>query len=205
MRTLSSITVGLAMAMALAALPLQAANDAAAGRSAAATCMGCHGAPGFRNAYPAFKVPKLAGQQEQYLVVALKSYQAGERIHPTMQAQAGALDEATIGNIAAYLGNLKNSGGGELGDGDAVAGQAKAQLCLSCHGSGGGKPLTPQYPILAGQYPDYLAHTLGSYKSGTRNNPIMKGFAAALSDTDIQDLAAYFASQPSELSTPTDW
>jgi cytochrome c553 len=61
------------------------------------------------------------------------------------------------------------------------------------------------YPILAGQYPDYLSHALSSYKSGTRNNAIMKSFAAALSDKDIDDISAYFGSQASPLSTPVNW
>ena len=51
----------------------------------------------------------------------------------------------------------------------------------------------------------FLAHALSGYKSGARNNAIMKGFASALSDADIQDLAAYFGSQASTLSTPTNW
>ena len=72
-------------------------------------------------------------------------------------------------------------------------------------GAGGAKPITPQYPILAGQYPDFLAHALSGYKSGVRNNAVMKGFASALSASDIEDLAAYFGSQASTLSTPTNW
>ena len=122
-----------------------------------------------------------------------------------MQAQAGALNDSEITNLAAYLSSLDAPASSELGDGDAKAGEAKAQVCTSCHGAGGGKPISPQYPILAGQYPDFLAHALSGYKSGARNNAIMKGFASALSDADIQDLAAYFGSQASILSTPTNW
>ena len=122
-----------------------------------------------------------------------------------MQAQAGALSDTEITNIAAYLSSLEAPAKSELGDGDAKAGEAKAQVCTSCHGAGGGKPITPQYPILAGQYPDFLAHALSGYKSGVRNNAVMKGFASALSASDIEDLAAYFGSQSSTLSTPTNW
>ena len=203
MKFLLSIAVGLTMAFA--SFAGFAAGDVQEGKAAAATCMGCHGAPGMRNAYPTFRIPKLGGQQAEYLALALKAYQSGERVHPTMQAQAGALSDTEITNIAAYLSSLEAPAKSELGDGDAKAGEAKAQVCTSCHGAGGGKPITPQYPILAGQYPDFLAHALSGYKSGARNNAIMKGFASALSDADIQDLAAYFGSQPSALSTPTDW
>jgi cytochrome c553 len=59
----------------------------------------------------------------------------------------------------------------------------------------------PDYPKLAGQYPDYLAKALRDYKSGARKNPIMAGFAQPLSDKDIVDLAAYFAAQPSVLTS----
>jgi cytochrome c553 len=84
--------------------------------------------------------------------------------------------------------------------GNADAGKQKAaQICAACHGPAGDKPTAPENPILAGQHADYLARALHDYKSGKRANPIMKGFAAALSKQDIEDLAAWFASQPSGL------
>lgn len=79
--------------------------------------------------------------------------------------------------------------------GDAEAGKAKAeQMCQSCHGPGGNST-TPQYPKLAGQHASYIARALHEYKSGARQNPIMAGMVAGLSDEDIDNLAAYFASQ----------
>lgn len=93
----------------------------------------------------------------------------------------------------ALAGNLQAAG-------NAAAGKAKAaQLCAACHGPEGNKPTAPENPILAGQHQDYLAKALKDYKSGKRNNAIMKGFAAALSNRDIEDLAAWFASQKSIL------
>ncbi|GJL80649.1 MAG: hypothetical protein DHS20C01_02830 [marine bacterium B5-7] len=85
--------------------------------------------------------------------------------------------------------------------GDADAGQAKSQTCAACHNADGNSQ-NPIYPILAGQYRNYLVQALHEYRSGSRNNPIMKGFAAGLSDEDILDLAAYFSSQSSVLVTP---
>ena len=86
--------------------------------------------------------------------------------------------------------------------GNAEAGKAKAaQVCAACHGADGNKPSAPDQPILAGQYYDYLVRALTDYKVGRRNNPIMKGFAAGLSTQDIEDLAAWFASQGSPLHT----
>ncbi len=84
--------------------------------------------------------------------------------------------------------------------GNVEAGKTKAaQACAACHGADGAKPSAPDQPILAGQHYDYLVKALADYKSGKRKNPIMKGFAANLSKQDIEDLAAWFASQKSSL------
>jgi len=80
--------------------------------------------------------------------------------------------------------------------GDVDAGKQKAMPCTACHGPDGNAGIDPQYPRLAGQYADYLAKALHEYKAGERKNPIMAGFATTLSDKDIEDLAAYFASLP---------
>lgn len=85
--------------------------------------------------------------------------------------------------------------------GDADAGEQKAATCVACHGAAGAAPISPQYPILAGQHADYLEHSLLQYKTGERANAIMIGMAAVLSEEDIADLAAYFASQDSPLRT----
>ena len=82
------------------------------------------------------------------------------------------------------------------GAADLAAGQAKVkEVCQACHGIDGNSP-SPDYPKLGGQYPDYLAKALRDYKSGARKNPIMGGFAGALTAKDIDDVAAYYASQP---------
>lgn len=83
-----------------------------------------------------------------------------------------------------------------LAKGDIEAGKAKAVVCQACHGADGNAGVDPQYPRLAGQYHDYLARALHEYKSGGRKNPIMIGFVATLSDADIENVAAYFASLP---------
>jgi cytochrome c553 len=84
--------------------------------------------------------------------------------------------------------------------GKAESGKAKAaQVCAACHGPDGNKPSTPDQPILAGQHYDYLVRALSDYKAGHRANPVMKAFAAQLSKQDIEDLAAWFASQKSVL------
>lgn len=84
--------------------------------------------------------------------------------------------------------------------GDPVAGQGKSQACAACHGANGATD-NPQFPKLAGQYADYLYHSLRAYKSGDRNNAIMQGQVQALSDQDMRDLAAFYASQDPALYT----
>lgn len=78
--------------------------------------------------------------------------------------------------------------------GDASAGQAKAAVCGACHGLDGNSSI-PLYPKLAGQSEQYIVHQLNNFKSGKRQNPIMLGMATPLSEQDMQDIAAYFASQ----------
>ena len=84
---------------------------------------------------------------------------------------------------------------------DALAGAAKAkEVCQACHGLDGNSP-SGDFPRIGGQYPDYLAKALRDYKSGARKNAIMAGFAGTLSRVDIDNLAAYYASQPSVVAT----
>jgi cytochrome c553 len=73
------------------------------GRIKAYTCTGCHGIPGWRNAYPNFRVPRIMGQHYEYLVQALSDYRSGARQHPTMRAQGEALSDQDIADIAAFL------------------------------------------------------------------------------------------------------
>ena len=85
---------------------------------------------------------------------------------------------------------------------DIEAGKKKVQeVCAACHGIDGGPPTTPEYPKLSGQYPDYLAKALRDYKSGARKNAIMAGMAAGLTDKDIENVSAYFYTQPSVLAS----
>jgi len=87
-----------------------------------------------------------------------------------------------------------------LASGNIANGKTKAATCFACHGTDG-NGIDPQYPRLAGQYNMYLQQVLHEYKDGRRNNPIMKGFAATLSEQDIEDVSAYFSSLPSKLDT----
>jgi len=78
---------------------------------------------------------------------------------------------------------------------DLARGQAIAtQVCGACHTVDGTRG-SPANPILAGQHPEYIAKQLGEFKAGKRNNPVMKGFASALSEADIKNVAAFYSSK----------
>lgn len=83
-----------------------AQGDAGTGQSLAYTCTGCHGIPGYKNTYPHYHVPRIGGQNYDYLVTALTAYRNGERPHPTMRAQAESFSEQEIRDIATYLSGL---------------------------------------------------------------------------------------------------
>jgi cytochrome c553 len=87
---------------------LLADGDPAAGQVKSYTCTGCHGVPGYNNAYPNYKVPKVGGQNYEYLVAALQSYRDGQRQHATMQLQASSLSNQDIMDVSAYFAGLGN-------------------------------------------------------------------------------------------------
>jgi cytochrome c553 len=83
------------------------AGSAETGKQLTYTCQGCHGITGYKNAYPSYQVPKIVGQNAEYLTNALTEYKQGARKHPTTQAQAQSFSEQDIADIAAYLSILK--------------------------------------------------------------------------------------------------
>lgn len=85
-----------------------AAGDPAAGSVKAQTCLGCHGIENYHNVYPTYHVPKLGGQDAQYVVSALKAYQDGSRKHSTMQGNVAELTEQDMLDIAAYFESNAN-------------------------------------------------------------------------------------------------
>lgn len=175
-----------------------AEGSAEAGSAIGYSCLGCHGIEGYRNAYPSYRVPKLGGQKESYLVIALRGYRDGTRAHPTMVAQASSLTDQLIEDVAAYIASLTAEA---TGAGDTRGSMPEvANACVACHGQNG-ISLSPAWPTLAGQHEDYLVHSLQQYRSGERNNAIMAGFVGQLTDADIKVLAGYFAAQDG-LETP---
>ena len=84
----------------------------------------------------------------------------------------------------------------------AVSVAEKAKACFACHGENGHSKVE-MYPVLAGQYANYIEHALNEYKDGKRKNAIMNGQAAGLSKEEIHALALFFGSQESDLYTPS--
>ena len=105
---------------------------------------------------------------------------------------------------ASELAQTSSSAGlpaGRIAEGEKLATTKgkSGQACADCHGKDGNTPLDPSYPKLGGQYADYLEHSLQGYRDGMRDHAIMGPQAKELTDQQISDLSAYFASQPGQL------
>ncbi len=85
--------------------------------------------------------------------------------------------------------------------GNPAAGKEKSQLCQGCHGESG-MSAEPMVPHLAGQYGKYIAKELRNFQSGVRTHQIMSAMAATIDDSDLADIAAYFASRPKMRGKP---
>lgn len=187
---LAGITAALLIGGAFLSQPAFAEGDPERGKALGYTCLGCHGIEGYRNAYPSYRVPKLGGQKETYLAIALRGYRDGSRKHPTMVAQASSLTDEQIDDLSAYLASI-GSDTVEEGGTQGVSLEAAA-ACAACHGQNG-ISMGPMWPTLAGQHEDYLVNALKQYRSGARNNAVMMPMAAALTDADIALLARYYS------------
>jgi cytochrome c553 len=188
--------VGLAQEAPLAPLALE--GDAARGAILAFTCLGCHGIEGYKNATPTYHVPRLGGQSADYLEIALQGYRRGTRRHSTMEAQAAMLTDQDIVDLAAYFASREGEpqpGAGRASPALVAAGQQKSVACIPCHGAAGIAE-GPQWPNLAGQHASYLRHTLEQYRSGARADLLMGPMIGALDDAALDELAAFFSTQP---------
>lgn len=132
------------------------------------------------------------------------------------------LGSLAIALLAAGCGNKPAEGSAEgdggthaaqqssagLPEGSIAAGEKLAstkiegtgQSCVDCHGREGAAPIDPSYPVLAGQYQDYIAYALQMYRDGRRQNALMASQAKPLTDQQIADLSAYFGSRERKLS-----
>jgi cytochrome c553 len=197
----SLLAAGLSCALTVPAA--DAAGDREAGRTKFYTCVGCHGVTGYANSYPTYNVPRLGGQHAEYVVAALKAYQANQRKHGSMQGNSATLNEQDMQDIGTYVSKFRSITVKLPTSGNVAAGKEKSQSCLGCHGDEGNST-DPNFPRLAGQYESYLVKALEDYKSGVRKNAIMNGIAEDLSEDDIRDISAYYASQKRGLTVVQD-
>ncbi len=92
-------------AVAFVPFAVAAQGNAEAAKSKVSMCVGCHGIPGYRTAYPTvYSVPKIAGQSAKYLENSLIAYRRGDRTHPSMRGIAASLSDQDIADLAAYYG-----------------------------------------------------------------------------------------------------
>jgi cytochrome c553 len=182
---------------------VNAAGDPEAGRTKFYTCEGCHGVAGYTNVYPSYHVPRIGGQHADYVVSALKAYRSGQRTHGSMLGNAANMTDQDIEDIAAYVSRFRSMNAALPVTGNPSVGQGKSESCGACHGEDG-NTTDPNFPRLAGQYESYLIKALQDYKSGARKNPIMNGIAEGLSEEDMRDIAAYYASQKKGLTIVED-
>jgi cytochrome c553 len=89
----------------------QTAGNPEAAKGKISMCIGCHGIPMYKTAFPeVYSVPMIAGQSSDYIVKALQAYRAGDRSHPTMRGIARGLTDQDIADVAAYYGGAGKAG-----------------------------------------------------------------------------------------------
>jgi len=177
-------------------------------RLAETSCVGCHGA----NGVSATKgVPHLAGQRPAYLYLELRAYQSGVRGDNAMGAAVKFLSDDALVKVAAYYSSLDPAlpsapTGTKLAPAklDSVqAGKATTAACAGCHGDTGISK-TPGMPSLVGMDPKSLVAAMKAYQSGQREHGMMKAALAAVTDSDLADVALFYALQkPTRAQTPS--
>ncbi len=185
-----------------------AADVADGKRVAETTCAGCHGASGISSMRG---VPNLAGQRPVYLYLELKAYRSGTRGTNEMTSIVRPLNDQALVQLAAYYASLEPAQPAAAPAGKAVpakpdpvqAGKAAAAACAGCHGESGVSKMGGT-PSLVGLDPQYLLAAMTAYKNGQRKNDTMKSMLAAVSETDMGNIALYYALQkPARAQTPS--
>jgi cbb3-type cytochrome c oxidase subunit III len=180
--------------------PAHAAGSAEAGQARAIVCAGCHGVDG--NSFNP-EWPSLAGQNASYLIKALQSFKDGSRQNVLMNAQAAALSEQDMQDIAAWFSAQKLAGktadpalvssGERLFRGGNKASGIPA--CGACHGPAGQGNSAAGWPAIAGQHATYSGNQLNAYRSKQRttdgDTQMMRSVAARLTDDEIKAVTAY--------------
>jgi cytochrome c553 len=180
------------------------AGDASAGKTKSAACGGCHG---FDGNSPIPTYPKLAGQNEAYIVKQIHDFKANtDRQNAIMMGMAAGLSDEDAADIGAYFQSQsikeaaafeadKIAAGRELYKGGDL--QKGIPACQACHGPTGAGTAGIGYPQLGGQYVEYTLAQLKAFKDGSRKNDdkmLMRSIVEKLSDDDMVAVANYIAS-----------
>jgi cytochrome c553 len=163
------------------------------GKTAAAACAPCHGADG--NSKIA-GTPNLAGQQPIYFVTATQEYLTGRRASAPMDPMLRKLTRLDIESVALFFASQTATPRPAPPRGNPTLGEPRTAVCGGCHGSHGVSTDTAT-PSLAGQDPDYLTQAIKGYRT-TRKNDTMSRVVVNLSDQEIDDISAFYATQKSK-------
>ncbi|GGC09909.1 cytochrome c4 [Marinobacterium zhoushanense] len=176
-----------------------AAGDAAEGKQKVAVCAACHGADG-NSLAPNF--PKLAGQNESYLLKQLKDIKAGDRTVLEMTGMLTNLSEEDLADISAFFASQKIQLG-QAAEDQVAAGQQifragiadkGVAACTACHGPQGKGNNAASFPALGGQSAAYIESSLKKFAAGERaNDPagMMRDIAVKMNDAEIKAVAQY--------------
>lgn len=183
------------------------AGDASAGKAKSQSCAACHGADG-NSAAPTF--PKLAGQNEKYLVKQLEDIKSGLRPVPSMAGQLDDKSAQDLADIAAYYASQKATVG-QASEELAAKGEAIYRggiiergipACTGCHSPTGNGNASAGFPMLSGQHAAYTEAQLKSFRAAADGDPsgrmndgeetkTMRTIAFQLSDSEIKALSSY--------------
>ena len=172
----------------------------ASGEMLGNTCAGCHGTNGVSNG-PAS--PSLAGIDYDYMVDAMKTFQAGERRSTIMTRIAKGYDDADIEAMSKYFSEKKYVLASQEFDADAAKRGKKLhqKYCKNCHGdTGASEDSDDDSGMLAGQWKPYLSYTFADYQAGEREmgkkmKKKFKSLHKKAGDKGVADLIEFYASQ----------
>ena len=206
---MNKTTIGLFLLML--AVPAFA-GDASAGRNKTQVCVACHSTDG-NSLVPTF--PKLAGQNERYLLKQMQDIRDGARPVPTMVGQLDNMSDRDLADIAAFYASQTASGGRASPDKVALGASiyrggvsaSGVAACIACHGATGSGNAPAGFPRLAGQYAEYTADQLRRFRTGAENtleqnsngrtndgdSRMMRDVAYRMTDNEIEAVASFIA------------
>ena len=180
------------------------AGNAEAGKTKSAACGGCHGMDGNS---PVADFPKIAGQNEAYIVKQVKDFKANtDRQNAIMLGMVAALSDEDAADIGAYYQAQSIKDAAPFDADKAAAGremykggdmQKGIPACQACHGPTGAGTAGIGYPQIGGQYAGYTLAQLKAFKDGTRKNDekmLMRSIVEKMSDEELDAVANYIAS-----------